>query len=337
MNQKTIYILAGILIILGTIAAQPIYTPYLKQYLPVIFAEKSEFPHLNPDTISQVLIKAEETVENPVTLKNNNNTWTVNNQSIDKTKITQFLAQLQQLSPKVTQLVSKNPENHSIYEVDESQASILEITQDDQIHTILVGKPGITINSFYVRLQDDPKTYLTQGSLPEIISIYPLDWRDKTIVNLSPENIHQIEITRGISTIVITKNEDGKWQASQGIKTAVLGDELSSRLVNSFTPLEASALADQEAIDSYNDQSVQGTVEILDSSTTSLAKITLKDIDGNWYLQPEGQEEVYTLSSALVSDFFLKPDDIFTNWFVKTPLPPQFATLVLCLLFHPPK
>ena len=124
----------------------------------------------------------------------------------DSAAVARFVQDLGNL--EIESVASNNPERYSRYGVD-STAKVVAATWADGAARLVVGNQGPDFQSVYVRLDDDPRVYLTRTRLavPDNLD----RWRDKTIVALAPATVAAVLVEGPERSFEVKQGPDG-WQ-----------------------------------------------------------------------------------------------------------------------------
>lgn len=300
MKNKNQLILAIIFILLVAAASFPYWQHHL-------FPKKSTFPpeiktdSFNKDNLQSITIK---TANTELKIEKKDSTWTVNNYPVDQNTLQNFFNALSSLKPG--SLVSKNPENHQEFSVDEKNGTLLTLKNPSKEKTIIIGNYSSDLNSFYCRAKDSPNVYQLSGDLKTKTPTTLFDWRDKQIINLSSADISKIEIT-GKFNFSLQKNSEGKWEISSQKKTKILEDSDINNSVSNFNPLETD--------DFLNDQQKQEFTKLSSAKQASqitffnkegniLAQLTVIEKDGDYWVKEKNKDEIFKIYSYKLSPLF---------------------------------
>ena len=107
--------------------------------------------------------------------------------SIALTRLTENLGEL-----KLESVVSSNPDRYENYGVTESAQQVI-VTAGGSDQTLYIGNSGPDYRSLFLRMNDDPRVFVTNGRLNAPTGLDA--WRDKTIMQLTSSNIERIQVT----------------------------------------------------------------------------------------------------------------------------------------------
>ncbi len=138
-------------------------------------------------------------------------------------------------------VVSTNPDRYEEYGVGPS-AQQITVTMDEESATLTVGRPGPDFQSAYVRLNEDPRVFLTNGQL--YLNREVDTWRDKTVIDLRPQTIEQLAFSSASFEYELAVN-NGAWTLIDEGSTTQADSALVARYLNRFTPLTALGFFEQ--------------------------------------------------------------------------------------------
>lgn len=96
--------------------------------------------------------------------------WQVNGQSADTTAVQRLLDSLVDI--QINSVAARNPDNYVQLGISSESARLVVVTSEGKDQTIEVGKPGVTLNTFYSKKVDQAEVFLVKGSLLNVLS-YP--------------------------------------------------------------------------------------------------------------------------------------------------------------------
>lgn len=306
MNKKTLLILAGIFVGLIVVASYPEWKESVGfTQSPVPMSELS-FSPFTQETTEQVVISKQG--EEEKTLLKKNGTWVMNNLEASEKSVDDFFEALTAL--KVGSLASKNKENFSGFGVDDTGYT-LSLSRNGEVTTFIVGSTGPSLGSFYVRTKDGANVYLIEGKLPGTLAQSVSFWREKTLVKVPTETIQKIEIVSKTDPLLITRTEDGKWQAENVGKKAVLDETTTKNMLESFDSLEGSDFLTPEQEAEFKKTGGKTILRLFDGMNKKLAEIRFLKKNSDWWATVEGQELFYAVPAYELSDILLTQEQAF--------------------------
>ncbi|NQV15543.1 DUF4340 domain-containing protein [bacterium] len=120
-----------------------------------------------------------------------NDVWNLSDYPVDTLRMNNLLEQFTSLS--VDRMITKNPEKHLKYEVDD-QSTFVSFTSDagTQLLQLVLGKMGANYQETFVREADADEVYAVKSSLSQYKTIKPASFWDRTITNLDVNLINNV-------------------------------------------------------------------------------------------------------------------------------------------------
>ena len=232
MKQKQLTILLGILIVLIAIAylAGAFNRDFSTVDVPQI--------QISSDDLEQVQLTLSEQT---VVMNKQESVWRLTEpimSATDSITVAQFINSLADV--ELESVVSANPERYEQYGVDSSGIRVTA-NWSDQSRTIFVGDRGPDYQSVYVRIDDDPRVFLTSSSL----TVHDeLDrWRDKKIISLPYLNVMSVSVVAPESSYDVTIDANG-WQVNENGNVVPADSAAVVRWLQRFSPMRADGFLD---------------------------------------------------------------------------------------------
>ena len=155
----------------------------------------------------------------------------------DSATVARFVKDLGDL--ELDAVASNNTERYTRYGVD-STATAVTASWAGQTRRLVVGKQGPDYQAVYVRLDDDPRVYVTRGRL----TVPPgLDrWRDKTVLDLAPDAVASVTVQRPDQVFEIRRGPGG-WEVA-GPEAAPADSASVAQWLRRFAPMTADGFVD---------------------------------------------------------------------------------------------
>lgn len=198
----------------------------------------------------------------------------------------------------VTDVVSSNPDKQSVYEVDDSGIKVVMKSGDKVLEDFIIGKNGPSWPSSYIRWQNENDVYLVRQTLPQLFGW--ADWRNMTIVQLSPDTITELSWSNGLHII----KQDDAWQVVEPKELSIEETKIKTVLDN-LANLEGTDIADINAGDlNQAEADFILEVKITDDVTYRLAFWNHPKDEGDYdyYVVKEGDDNVYILSKYIAEN-----------------------------------
>lgn len=225
--------------------------------------------------------------------------WVVNGHRADSATVARFWNQLAEA--RVGGVVARNPDNHGRLGVTEEAAARVTFEPSDGSGSeLLVGDPGPTGRSAYVRVPGEETVHLVHGDLRGAARRGVDSWRDRTIVRVDTSRVQSIELVREEAADTLRRG-DGAWRVGEATadSAAVRG------ILTGLARLRASGFApDTASVDP-----VERRLVATGSGTDTLAALDVANADGSRFLvRAAGDSVVYEISSLEEGRLF--PDEL---------------------------
>jgi len=148
---------------------------------------------------------------------------------------------------KAKNLVSRNPENQKLYEVDPNQGIEVKVSDSRKklLADFIVGKTGPDFMSTYIRKAGSNEVFLCEGyHLRSAFSRTVKNWYDVNVCKFTPEEIAKITITSADKKLTLKKDHD-TWQLVDP-NQAPAQKNLVDDIVNTLARLRAIDLVKEE-------------------------------------------------------------------------------------------
>lgn len=218
--------------------------------------EKPLFPAFRPEKAAKIIIngKQKQTV-----LAKQGEVWIVTSEDsfpAEDGAVNRIFDEIGKFSRK--DVVSKNPEKHSVYQVDSTgTAVVVEDSKGDTLVAFVIGKVGPDYQSTYVRDILTDEVILSPSYLPPVFERGKRTWQDLSICDCQPGDITKVHIDRPSEQVTLARDASGSWYVSEPESIAcdshhvsrmlrtlayLKGDEIAGR-----TPVEGSGLAEPDS------------------------------------------------------------------------------------------
>ena len=204
------------------------------------------------------------------------------------------------------EVVSKNPQNHTLFEVDKASGTRVKFfgKNDILLADVYIGKMGANYiaPTTYVRAADSDEVLSVSGMMMGLFQGREDNWRERTIFELQPENITGFIITQpGQPNIRLARLASDEWTCMSPKSFPIKKDD-GTRMANTFARLRASSFIKDYPQKPYEEygigpQSTTITALLKDASSTPTLFIghESKDQPNQYYVRAEGQEQVYLI------------------------------------------
>lgn len=300
-------------LILGALALLFFATNYFKKKNPKNKLN-TNLVEIQKDQISKIEIGQKNT-ETPIIFNKKSENWEVSNGKIkSNVKSNTFENLLNTLSKiRVERLVVKTKEKWNAYELTDSTATKVTITQQGTTTDLYFGKvkfnpptnqyqynPKSISGSTYFRIGDSPSVYITEGILNTTLNKGFNSWRENKISNLKKDEITQLKFEyKDNESFSVTKN-DSIWKISDQI----IENEKITQYLNKIAYKSNSNFADEFTATSSPDYKL-----IIERNNMEALKIeSYKDsAKGKFYLKSSENPNAFfeSDSTGVQKDFFV--------------------------------
>jgi hypothetical protein len=173
--------------------------------------------------------------------------------------------------------------------------------------TVLIGKQKG--EDFHIKTPDGAQVYLVRKYTVERLTKPPLEFRDKSLVDIKADDVVGLEIKSGTVELLLEKSGED-WKAKRPPKLEVDSAKVKP-IASAFTALKAASFA--ESTDAKTTGLAKPTGRVIvrtkDRKAVTLVIGTLKD-NTDYFVQVAGRPDIYMLKKYSVDRFLKKPDDI---------------------------
>ena len=300
MNKKTIFTLLALFIVLAFFVAYPSIRKRISKGPDPALAAELNLTSITLESTDRFEIK---TPQEDKQFSKDNGKWKVNGLDASPKEIDDFFGNIKKL--KVESQASKNRDNHKSYGITEEEGALLSFTQGSATIAYIVGKSANFGDGFYMRKKDGDNVYVVSGAtLSSEIFQTAYSWRDKTIIDVSKDDLQKIEIMTGQSTTTVSKTTEGKWQIQKNDQTTVLEDALVEKMHMLLNPLIASSFLSDVEIAEFNSVPGKTKIRIYSYDGGQLAELEALQKEDSWQVKVSGKDIVYTVAGTTFSDVF---------------------------------
>lgn len=177
----------------------------------------SLFPEFTIDAAGLIDVHNKGSKEEAVSLVKAGQDWKVAGEEgfpADAELVKKALESISELK-KAANVVSKNPENQKLYEVDPNNGIEVKVSDGKKkvLADFFVGKTGPDFMSTYLRKADSNVVLLCEGyHLRSAFSRTVKNWYDLNVSKFTPEEIAKIEIAGADGKKLTLKKDTDKWQ-----------------------------------------------------------------------------------------------------------------------------
>jgi hypothetical protein len=129
---------------------------------------------------------------------------------------------------EVKNVVSNKPEKHAVFQVDSIGTRVNVFEMGTEKAAFVIGKPTSTYAEMYARRTGSDDVIIVSGASPGVFSRSLKEWRDKTILTISRDNIKEIRYQYGDTTFVLAYKDSAWTIGRDSTQEAVVSALLSS-------------------------------------------------------------------------------------------------------------
>ncbi|MEW5802384.1 MAG: DUF4340 domain-containing protein [bacterium] len=263
----------------------------------------SLFPEFSMDTAA--LVDIHNKGENVVLAKVDKG-WKIGDEKgfpADPELVKKALESIKELK-KANNIVSRNPENQNLYEVDPNKGIEVKVTDGNKkpLANFLVGKTGPDFMSTYLRKAGSQEVLLCDGyHLRSMFSRTTKNWYDLNVCTFTPEEISKIEIVEGDKKLTLKKENDN-WQLTDP-NQAPAKKNLVDDMTNTLSRLRAIDLAveETEKLAEYELSPPAKQITVALSDGTEKKIMVGKKNDKNQYYVKADKDVLYLVSQFNIS------------------------------------
>ena len=192
-------------------------------------------PALDSSEIDLVVFETDST---KVEIVRSGNSWTVNGFPLSQDALDELFAAVADSAE--IELVATSAVVHERMGVDAVSGIRVNFTGGGQpIATVVFGNSGREFGSRYVRRDGSNFVYAFTGSLTQLVT-RPVDqWRDRQIMDISPDSVARVVVERGGTRYSLFRDGSG-WRFGSGSQA---DSSAVSKLVQSYQTLDATGFA----------------------------------------------------------------------------------------------
>ena len=296
MRGRNILILVIVLALLVVVA---IYSETSRQK-STRTSETLMFPGLNTELVDriQILSDGEETI-----LEKQGDQWVVVTEGgfpAEPRLVNDILDRLPKFYAE--QVISTNPDNRSLFQVDSSGVEVWINQEGEQIGHFIVGKPGPDFLSTYVRAADSDEVIQVSEYLPSLFKNQKT-WREKTIFDLSLDDVLSYEYdspSRG--HVLVSRAEGMGWELQEPATGMIDNESMISTAMQSFCRLRAADFADTVTVaDTGIEADTSWVSATLADGSTHKVRFGLPAERNRNYARKDGSEHIVLLPRGAIS------------------------------------
>ncbi len=213
---------------------------------------------------------------------------------------------------KRDELISQNPENRGVFEVDTAKGIrvTVQTSDDEKLGTFYIGKSGPDWSSHYVRMEGSDKVYTVRGSIRHAFFTDDNRWRDKSILAFDPEKAEAVTLAKKNAVpIRLEKRTDtsgvADWYITTPENAKADADEVE-KLVKNLSKLKTSSWEeDQSLADStmgFNAPELVATVTMENGETKSVTVANEKSAESKFWVRVPNKPGTFLVTSHTINN-----------------------------------
>lgn len=303
MNKKQLYALIVILVVaIGAFLLLRTTSQEKSTDAPAVL----DFSSFQKDDVSKLTLDQGGT---SLALEKTSDGWKVNEYKADEDKISGILDDLAEA--KVTQMVSKNPDNHVKFEVDDQTGLKITLKQGRNDRTFILGKTASS-STVYARVPDQNEVYQLSSVSRYDLTVEADDFRDKAVLRFTLGDAAYIEYVYGTKSFALNKIEEN-WTITESGQESEADADKVTELIGKLRLLDATGFAESEEnedLKNFDSPDVTITVNDVDGNNLGTVKLNEKE-DGTYVAKAEGNESIFSLTKAAAAEtILLQKDDL---------------------------
>lgn len=194
--------------------------------------------------------------------------------------------------------------------LDAPETTVTVSLRNGKQQTVLVGKKKGD-DDYYVKTADSPQVYLVKKYNLERMNKRPIEFRDKVICNLKSDELTEIAVSHDKDSFTLAKQ--GKdWKAAKPAGFTA-DDAKVSTISNAFSEWKAQSFAEDNSPKATGLAKPMATIATKSNVKGHACQLKVGGETGDksgYYVQVEGQPDVYTVSKWSVDRILVKLDDL---------------------------
>jgi hypothetical protein len=270
---------------------------------------RKELLTLDTASVSEVRILPSKDQTEEMRLTRDGRNWKVTKGSrsepSDRAAVKNILGVMANLQAQ--RLASRKKEKWEDFKVGETSTHVTAYAQGKKVADFHVGKVGFTQGGggmyggsyTYVRLSDENEVYTVDGFLEPTFNTSFNEWRDKTFLKLSKDDIIKLSFTYSADSGFVASKRDSAWYIGNNLADPAKVD----RVIQSFASKYLTEFAD-----GFVPSSPANAVIQVDGKSGNLVTLEgWKGANGEWTLTTTLQKGVYFSSkgSTIVADIMI--------------------------------
>ncbi|UCG86375.1 MAG: DUF4340 domain-containing protein [Gemmatimonadota bacterium] len=219
------------------------------------------------------------------------NTWTVNGYEMNPDAVTELF---QAVSDSVeVELVATSAVVHERMGLDSASGIRVDFIRDGQsVAAVIFGNTGRGYGSRYVRRATSDFVFLYKGALANLVARSVDTWRDKRILDISPDSIARVAVERGGEDYSLVR-EGGEWRFGTG---APADSGAVHRMLERYQALYATGFPSDAQLDSVDFNPPDRQVTLFSSLGDTLGSVMFDSTNAGYWVQRASGGYIYKIA-----------------------------------------
>jgi len=208
-------------------------------------------------------------------------------------------------------VVSRNPEKHSIFEVNDEKAIHVKLLGegDTLLGEVLVGKTGPDYRTTYVREGGRDEVVLAEGYLRSTFRPRLYNWRNKEILKFEVDDVEMMEIAYRDKKLTIVRDTAFGWRIE---KPDTIADTTRvNETLRYLSRLRAIGFGDTLGVEGTGLDNPDINLKISLYSGGELSIKMSKPIGNYFYIMREGDPSIYKITKFVGEKIRRNPEDFY--------------------------
>jgi hypothetical protein len=209
---------------------------------------------------------------------------------------------------KYKEVIEEQSKNLSSYELDKPKMTIQLNLKGNVQKAVSIGAKNPIDNVYYIKVNNDPRVYLAEGTIGDLSSITLLDLRDKKLTDFSSEKVESVSMKTAQIDLQF-KKANGIWKMLKPVQSPASDSEVTS-LLSSLENLRATSFVDEPSTDvtKYGLDKPLASVElVLEKGLRQ--KLDFGKTEQETYCRIEGNPAIAAVGDTLNATFEKKLED----------------------------
>lgn len=209
---------------------------------------------------------------------------------------------------KKLSLITQKADRFADFQVDDSAATKVTFGQGGKTVTFYLGKAGPTMQTSYARLAGSSEVWEITGNHSGMFKRKTRDWRDKTITNVTMEDMRKLTL-RYPDQAISASLQDTIWKVDAG-REVFDGDKSSvEKVTRLLSRISAVDFADTLAPEFFDNPDFQITAELNDGETIDLKLKPVDETASKYFVRKAGAMADFVIYKATATNLMKKTAD----------------------------